>query len=78
MAGGGEGAHGYRDGAREMQVRATGATAKQVQERAGPAAPAEGSVAELRGRLAELEAELERTRGPLHQSGAERDIENSL
>jgi ribonucleoside-diphosphate reductase alpha chain len=57
----------YRDGARENQVLSTGSTAKKA------AAPAEGAapLAEALGRLAELEAELERTRGMLHEVEAE-------
>ncbi len=71
----------YRDGAREMQVLSTGSTAKQVQEQAtasGAAAPSEGSpaadhgsLAEALGRMAELEAELKRTRDQLHDAEAE-------
>jgi ribonucleoside-diphosphate reductase alpha chain len=60
----------YRDGSREMQVLSTGTTAKKVTEQAGSAgvAPVEGtteSVAELRSQLAELEAELARTKKSL-------------
>ncbi len=67
----------YRDASREMQVLSTGATAKKVQEQAGsaPAAPAAEQVqrqlGETLGRLAELEAELERTRKQLHDVEAE-------
>jgi ribonucleoside-diphosphate reductase alpha chain len=69
----------YRDGAREMQVLSTGSTAKKVQEQAGGAAfPAsapvgggEGALAEALGRIAELEAELARTRDKLHEAEAE-------
>jgi ribonucleoside-diphosphate reductase alpha chain len=58
----------YRDGAREMQVLSTGSTAKKVQEQAtaGP-----GALAEAMGRIAELEAELARTRDKLHDAEAE-------
>src|SRR3989454_8503398 len=52
----------YRDASREMQVLSTGATAKKVQEQA---ANGQTDVAEALGRIAELEAELERTRGML-------------
>ena len=57
----------YRDGAREMQVLSTGATPKKVQE------PAAGhdALAEALGRMAELEAELARTRDRLHDAEAE-------
>src|SRR2546425_7370458 len=59
----------YRDGAREGQVLSTGSTAKKVQEQAAEAGP--GKLAEALGRLAELEAELERTRAQLHEVEAE-------
>ncbi|HYL21929.1 MAG TPA: vitamin B12-dependent ribonucleotide reductase, partial [Gemmatimonadales bacterium] len=72
----------YRDGAREMQVLSTGSTAKKVQEQAaasgaatasattaGPAG--QGALAEAMGRIAELEAELGRTRDQLHDAEAE-------
>jgi len=67
----------YRDGAREMQVLSTGSTAKKVQEQAtasggGTSAPAQpGALAEAMGRIAELEAELARTRDKLHDAEAE-------
>src|SRR5438105_11725258 len=59
----------YRDGAREMQVLSTGSTAKKVQEQAAGAG--KDALAEALGRLAELEAELERTRVRLHDAEAE-------
>jgi ribonucleoside-diphosphate reductase alpha chain len=55
----------YRDGARENQVLSTGTTAKKV-----TAAPA-GALAEALGRIAELDTELARTRGQLHDVEAE-------
>jgi len=59
----------YRDGSREMQVLSTGATAKKVQtQRIGAPAP---EVAELKATIAELEAELSRTRRSLHALEAE-------
>jgi ribonucleoside-diphosphate reductase alpha chain len=70
----------YRDGAREMQVLSTGSTAKKVQAQAAttgsvasaPGAPAGAdALAEALGRLAELEAELGRTRAQLHDAEAE-------
>jgi ribonucleoside-diphosphate reductase alpha chain len=68
----------YRDGAREMQVLSTGSTAKKVQEQAGGAGGAGGTgatgkdaLAEALGRIAELEAELARTRDRLHDAEAE-------
>ena len=59
----------YRDGAREMQVLSTGSTAKKVQEQA--AGQGKDALAEALGRIAELEAELARTRGQLHDAEAE-------
>ncbi|MGH7675087.1 MAG: vitamin B12-dependent ribonucleotide reductase [Gemmatimonadales bacterium] len=66
----------YRDGSREMQVLSTGDTAKRVQEQAGgastpPAAAAQATLAEALGRIAELDAELGRTRATLHEAEAE-------
>jgi ribonucleoside-diphosphate reductase alpha chain len=72
----------YRDGAREMQVLSTGSTARKVQEQAtasggtggtgGTSAPAgPAALAEAMGRIAELEAELARTRDKLHDAEAE-------
>src|SRR2546426_2183404 len=59
----------YRDGAREMQVLSTGSTAKKVQEQA--AGLGKDALAEALGRIAELEAELARTRDKLHDAEAE-------
>jgi ribonucleoside-diphosphate reductase alpha chain len=62
----------YRDGARENQVLSTGTTAKKVS--AAPAvAPKDAQVAlaEALGRIAELDTELQRTRGQLHDVEAE-------
>jgi ribonucleoside-diphosphate reductase alpha chain len=66
----------YRDGSRELQVLSTGSTAKQVQQQAGggstpPAATGSEALAEALGRLAELEAELARTRDQLHEVESE-------
>src|SRR5437763_1741088 len=61
----------YRDGAREMQVLSTGSTAKKVQEQAAGGGSGKDALAEALGRLAELEAELERTRVKLHDAEAE-------
>src|SRR3989475_553577 len=60
----------YRDGAREGQVLSTGSTAKQVQEKASPTG-GQGALAEALGRIAELDAELARTRDQLHEVEAE-------
>ncbi|MGH7614574.1 MAG: adenosylcobalamin-dependent ribonucleoside-diphosphate reductase, partial [Gemmatimonadales bacterium] len=62
----------YRDGAREMQVLSTGSTAKKVQGQAGAApAPDTLTLADALGRIAELEAELGRTRDQLHEVESE-------
>src|SRR2546425_822809 len=68
----------YRDASREMQVLSTGSTAKRVKEQAagggaGAAGEEDGQrqLAEALGRVAELDAELERTRTRLHESEAE-------
>src|SRR5213595_3994765 len=66
----------YRDASREMQVLSTGATAKQVQQRAGGgggtlAEEVQRQLAEALGHIAELEAELERMRAKLHEAEAE-------
>ncbi len=62
----------YRDGSREMQVLSTGETARRVQEQAaGGATPGQATLGEALGRIAELEAELGRTRERLHDAEAE-------
>ena len=70
----------YRDNSRPMQVLSTGSTARKVEESgtvehasgAGrPATVLERELAEARGRLAELEAELERAMRDLHSAEAE-------
>jgi ribonucleoside-diphosphate reductase alpha chain len=65
----------YRDGSRDMQVLSTGSTARKVQEQAtstGHAvAVAATEVPELKGQLAELEAENERLRRMVHDLEAE-------
>ncbi|HKW42315.1 MAG TPA: vitamin B12-dependent ribonucleotide reductase [Gemmatimonadales bacterium] len=61
----------YRDGAREMQVLSTGSTAKKVQEQATGSGSGKDALAEALGRMAELEAELARTRDKLHEAEAE-------
>jgi ribonucleoside-diphosphate reductase alpha chain len=65
----------YRDGSRDMQVLSTGSTAKKVQEQAtstGQAvAVASTEVPELKGQLAELEAENDRLRRMVHDLEAE-------
>src|SRR5438105_214718 len=63
----------YRDGAREMQVLSTGSTAQKVKEQSTAAAGEDGQrpLAEALGRVAELDAELERTRARLHDAEAE-------
>ena len=74
----------YRDGSRDMQVLSTGTTARKVQEQAGGIGSGSATdasdalalqdsraVAETLGRLAELEAELARTRDQLHEVESE-------
>ena len=65
----------YRDGSRDMQVLSTGTTAKKVQEQAASSgqavAVASTEVPELKGQLAELEAENERLRRMVHDLEAE-------
>src|SRR3954467_8530951 len=60
----------YRDGSRDNQVLSTGATEKAKSERDG--APADKrEVAELKGTMAELDAEIERLKKALYDSEAE-------
>ena len=70
----------YRDGSRDMQVLSTGSTAKKVQEQAttGGHAVARAdlsampdAIPELKGQLAELEAENDRLRRLVHDLEAE-------
>jgi ribonucleoside-diphosphate reductase alpha chain len=68
----------YRDGSREMQVLSTGSTAKKVQAAAGAAGTAGAveaadarALADLKSTIAELEAELGRTRKQLHEVESE-------
>src|SRR5574341_551080 len=65
----------YRDASRDLQVLSTGSTAKKVQQQAGGgggvAEAGKAPLADALGRLAELEAELERTRAQLHDAEAE-------
>src|SRR6185503_13141986 len=61
----------YRDGARENQVLSTGTTAKKVSAEPKDGKDAQVALAEALGRIAELETELERTRGQLHDVEAE-------
>ncbi len=63
----------YRDGSREMQVLSTGSTARKVSAEAGGAAdpPDVRAAADLKATIAELEAELGRTRKQLHEVESE-------
>jgi ribonucleoside-diphosphate reductase alpha chain len=69
----------YRDGSRDMQVLSTGSTARKVQEQATAGGHAEARadlaptalVSELRGQLAEVEAENGRLRRMVHDLEAE-------
>jgi ribonucleoside-diphosphate reductase alpha chain len=62
----------YRDASRENQVLSTGATTKKSDEASpAPADQVQRQLAEALGRIAELDAELERTRAALHGAEAE-------
>jgi ribonucleoside-diphosphate reductase alpha chain len=67
----------YRDGSRDMQVLSTGTTARKVQEQATATGQAEArpdlltAAADLRGQLAEVEAENARLRRMVHELEAE-------
>lgn len=61
----------YRDGSRNMQVLSTGTTAKQVVEQKGGGEVSRESMAELQSTIAELEAELSRTKKMLHEAESE-------
>jgi ribonucleoside-diphosphate reductase alpha chain len=58
----------YRDGSRDMQVLSTGKTAKRVKEQTGTR---DGELPELKSTIAELEAELQRTKKRLHEVESE-------
>ncbi len=58
----------YRDGSREMQVLSTGSTAKRVTEQKGGVRRED---ADHKARIAELEAELSRTKQTLHEVESE-------
>jgi ribonucleoside-diphosphate reductase alpha chain len=63
----------YRDGSRDMQVLSTGKTAKKVQEQATEESEeaSRDQIAELKSTIAELEAELVRTRSRMHDVESE-------
>lgn len=63
----------YRDGSRDAQVLSTGATEKAAADRKAPVAPAESrrEVGELKGQMAERDAEIDRLRKALFESEAE-------
>jgi ribonucleoside-diphosphate reductase alpha chain len=65
----------YRDGSRELQVLSTGKTAQKVKEQTGEHAVSRTEstqeIAELSSQLAEVSAELERTRKALHEVESE-------
>ena len=61
----------YRDGSRNMQVLSTGTTAKEVVEQKGGGEASRESMAELQSTIAELEAELSRTKQMLHEAESE-------
>ena len=58
----------YRDGSRDMQVLSTGSTARQVTEQKGGVSRED---ADHKARIAELEAELSRTKQVLHEVESE-------
>ena len=62
----------YRDGSREMQVLSTGDTARKVRELKGKTDESQSAlITDLKATIAELEAELERTRKNLYEAEAE-------
>ncbi len=61
----------YRDGSRQMQVLSTGSTARKVQDDAAPVVRPAAEEIDLKGTIAELEAELMRTKQQLHEVESE-------
>jgi ribonucleoside-diphosphate reductase alpha chain len=61
----------YRDGSRDNQVLSTGATDKAKSEREGGAPADKRELADLKGTMAELDAEIERLKKALYDSEAE-------
>jgi ribonucleoside-diphosphate reductase alpha chain len=61
----------YRDGSRDNQVLSTGATDKAKSEREGGAPIDKRELADLKGTMAELDAEIERLKKALYDSEAE-------
>ena len=62
----------YRDGSRDMQVLSAGSTAKKVREQKGEGrAVLETEIPDLKSQIAELEAELARTKKLLHEVESE-------
>ncbi|MGD2136219.1 MAG: vitamin B12-dependent ribonucleotide reductase [Gemmatimonadales bacterium] len=61
----------YRDGSRDMQVLSTGKTAKKLKAAGAESADDSEAVADLKATIAELEAELSRTRRQLHEVESE-------
>jgi ribonucleoside-diphosphate reductase alpha chain len=61
----------YRDGSRDNQVLSTGATEKAKSEREGGAPSDKRELAELKGTMAELDAEIERLKKALYDAEAE-------
>jgi ribonucleoside-diphosphate reductase alpha chain len=61
----------YRDGSRDNQVLSTGATDKAKSEREGGAPADKRELADLKGTMAELDAEVERLKKALYDSEAE-------
>ncbi len=63
----------YRDGSRDAQVLSTGATAKASEQRSGTASSAESraEIGDLKGELAEKDAEIERLKKALFDAESE-------
>src|SRR4051794_32390255 len=61
----------YRDGSRDAQVLSTGATAKAAEERSKPSGAERAEIGDLKGILAEKDAEIERLRKVAFDAEAE-------
>src|ERR1051325_6777586 len=61
----------YRDGSRDNQVLSTGATAEAAAKRSEPTAAERSELGDLRGQLAEANAEVERLKKALYEAESE-------
>jgi ribonucleoside-diphosphate reductase alpha chain len=61
----------YRDGSRDNQVLSTGATAEAAAKRSEPTASERSELGDLRGQLAEANAEIERLKKSVYEAEAE-------